>query len=314
MKNYLIKLSVLLSLLFPISAFALQDVSLGSSTIIGVGGINLTISGSSLPDSIVVDTNSFTVTLSNNASLTIVSADKRTMTFSQPAGSSQLTTTLTCNTSDSTYLISNPTAGATGLQITVTPTTSTCSSASAGGSGGGGSSSGSSGGGGGSSSVASTPAVTATTASTVTLSTPAPVAVVVPATPGTVRASAILLSRQLSYGERSSEVEKLQEALSRDDSIYPEGLKTGLFGPMTRRAVQRFQEKYGIAKAGTVGYGVVGPKTRAKFNEVYGSSSTTASATALTSTVSATKLELIQNLLKQITVLQEALKQLQASQ
>ena len=53
--------------------------------------------------------------------------------------------------------------------------------------------------------------------------------------------------------------------------IYPEGLATGLFGPLTRKAIERFQLKYGIVqKAGDLGYGNFGPKTRAKINEILG--------------------------------------------
>ena len=37
--------------------------------------------------------------------------------------------------------------------------------------------------------------------------------------------------------------------------------------------MERFQEKHGIAKLGDSGYGYVGPKTRAKLNELSGSSS-----------------------------------------
>lgn len=76
--------------------------------------------------------------------------------------------------------------------------------------------------------------------------------------------------RPLALGSRHADVRKLQEALGTDSEVYPEGLVTGYFGPATRRAVQRFQEKYGLARPGVSGYGFVGPKTRAKLNELYG--------------------------------------------
>lgn len=76
--------------------------------------------------------------------------------------------------------------------------------------------------------------------------------------------------RPLALGLRHADVSKLQEALKTDSSVYPEGLVTGYFGPTTLRAVQKFQEKYGIAAKGEVGYGLVGPKTRARLNELYG--------------------------------------------
>lgn len=49
------------------------------------------------------------------------------------------------------------------------------------------------------------------------------------------------------------------------------GKETNLFGPATRAAVQKFQLKYGIVKSPKdSGYGIVGPKTRAKMNELAG--------------------------------------------
>jgi peptidoglycan hydrolase-like protein with peptidoglycan-binding domain len=75
----------------------------------------------------------------------------------------------------------------------------------------------------------------------------------------------------LHLGKRGVEVMKLQEFLSQDKSIYPEGLVTGYFGLLTQKAVQRFQCKYNIICYGsprTTGFGVVGPKTRSKLNEL----------------------------------------------
>lgn len=76
--------------------------------------------------------------------------------------------------------------------------------------------------------------------------------------------------RPLALGLRHADVSNLQKALKTDSSVYPEGLVTGYFGPMTLKAVQRFQEKYGIASSGQPGYGNVGPATRAKLNELFG--------------------------------------------
>jgi hypothetical protein len=77
--------------------------------------------------------------------------------------------------------------------------------------------------------------------------------------------------RPLALGMRSNDITNLQKALKTDSSVYPEGLVTGYFGPMTLKAVQRFQEKYNIASPGQPGYGNVGPATRAKLNELFGS-------------------------------------------
>lgn len=76
--------------------------------------------------------------------------------------------------------------------------------------------------------------------------------------------------RSLALGMSSADVTNLQQALKTDSSIYPEGKVTGYFGALTLKAVKAFQEKYGIASEGQAGYGYVGPKTRAKLNELYG--------------------------------------------
>ena len=61
--------------------------------------------------------------------------------------------------------------------------------------------------------------------------------------------------------------------MASDKEIYPEGRVTGYFGPLTLKAVQRFQCKYGIVCGGdykSTGFGRVGPKTRKKLQEVFG--------------------------------------------
>jgi hypothetical protein len=79
----------------------------------------------------------------------------------------------------------------------------------------------------------------------------------------------------LRYGMRSSEVRCLQEFLkSQGPEIYPEGLVTGYFGPLTLAAVKRFQQKYwqeilapwGLTKDQPTGF--VGPTTRSKINQL----------------------------------------------
>lgn len=49
--------------------------------------------------------------------------------------------------------------------------------------------------------------------------------------------------------------------------------QTGYFGALTRAAVGAFQVKYGIAVPGDTGYGIFGPKTRAKIEDVFGGTS-----------------------------------------
>lgn len=67
----------------------------------------------------------------------------------------------------------------------------------------------------------------------------------------------VLLTRSLGRGMTNEEVTSLQEILSADPDIYPEGLVTGYFGVLTEKAVKKFQKKHGIEQLG-----LVGPKTR----------------------------------------------------
>lgn len=106
-------------------------------------------------------------------------------------------------------------------------------------------------------SVASTPTAPS-------VATPSPVAQIV----------SPVFNATLKYGITSDEVKQLQELLAKDSEIYPEGIVSGWFGQLTRKAVQKFQAKYGIVSSGdenTTGYGLVGPKTQAKLQEVFSS-------------------------------------------
>ncbi len=92
------------------------------------------------------------------------------------------------------------------------------------------------------------------------------------ATTGGTTTSTSCFTMTLMRGMENDEIMSLQQKLKMDSTIYPEGLTTGYFGPLTEAAVQKFQAKYGIVSEGTpetTGYGLVGPKTRAKLNELY---------------------------------------------
>jgi peptidoglycan hydrolase-like protein with peptidoglycan-binding domain len=69
----------------------------------------------------------------------------------------------------------------------------------------------------------------------------------------------------LNQGSKGENVKLLQQLLASDPSIYPEGTISGFFGPLTAKAVKRFQKKHGIEQAGNVG-----PKTLKKLNELFG--------------------------------------------
>ena len=86
--------------------------------------------------------------------------------------------------------------------------------------------------------------------------------------PGQATKAGIL--RNLTAGDSGDDVKTLQEFLLKE-GVYPEGLITGYFGSLTKKAVTIFQEKYTseiLAPAGLGnGTGFVGPSTRKKINE-----------------------------------------------
>ncbi|MCH7604556.1 hypothetical protein IID24_00975 [Patescibacteria group bacterium] len=77
---------------------------------------------------------------------------------------------------------------------------------------------------------------------------------------------------RLKKNSQGQEVRNLQTCLAEDLQVYPEGQITGLFGPLTEKAVIRFQEKYAkdvlVPLGITIGTGTVGPSTREKLNEI----------------------------------------------
>lgn len=82
------------------------------------------------------------------------------------------------------------------------------------------------------------------------------------------------ITSSLDIGSTGSNVTQLQTYLATNASIYPSGLVTGYFGPLTQAAVQRFQAAQGIISSGspsTTGYGRVGPRTMAAINILMGS-------------------------------------------
>lgn len=73
----------------------------------------------------------------------------------------------------------------------------------------------------------------------------------------------VLFSAYLEKGMSGKEVKNLQQFLSGFSDVYPEKIISGYFGLLTENAVKRFQQTYGIDTLG-----VVGPRTRAKLNEL----------------------------------------------
>ncbi|MDD5318323.1 MAG: peptidoglycan-binding protein [Candidatus Pacebacteria bacterium] len=74
------------------------------------------------------------------------------------------------------------------------------------------------------------------------------------------------ITSQMSVGSRGGDVSNLQSVLASNPKIYPEGLVTGYFGPLTQAAVTQFQVAYDLPQAGRVG-----PLTLAKLNGVIAS-------------------------------------------
>jgi peptidoglycan hydrolase-like protein with peptidoglycan-binding domain len=74
------------------------------------------------------------------------------------------------------------------------------------------------------------------------------------------------LSGTLGLGATGANVTSLQTFLASNSSIYPQGLITGLFGPLTQQAVRNFQGAFGISQVGSVG-----PITLAKINSLISS-------------------------------------------
>jgi peptidoglycan hydrolase-like protein with peptidoglycan-binding domain len=76
--------------------------------------------------------------------------------------------------------------------------------------------------------------------------------------------SYLSFSTELKFGDNGQEVRDLQTTLAKDSEIYPEGIINGEYGYLTRRAVERFQEKYNLEKTGNIDV-----KTLSKINQVF---------------------------------------------
>ena|SRR3989344_1715108 len=265
----------------PVLAFAtFNDVSLTTDAVISVGGISLTVSGSSdVVESITVDTSSFSFTLSTggDSSLKVVSSDRRVL--STNAGTQYITTN-ECSGSAST--LGHTFSGLIPVTVSITPQTSTCGTSATSAVVSSSSSSSSSGGGGITPASLNNPTPPSTVAQNVGITvTPAAIVSVV-AAPVTQTTPALSVSavfiRVLSPKTSHADVKRLQQLLNSDpDTRIAEsgvgsiGNETMYFGSLTTKAIQKFQVKYGVAAPGDVGYGNFGPKTRVRVQEVFGS-------------------------------------------
>jgi len=79
--------------------------------------------------------------------------------------------------------------------------------------------------------------------------------------PGQVqKAMCLALKRNLGQGSRGEDVRQLQEMLKADPELGFNAAATGVFGPVTARAMMMFQKRSGITPSDD---GAVGPQTRA---------------------------------------------------
>src|SRR3989338_8649218 len=260
MKKLIIYLSLLSAPFIALADY--NDVSLTSSAIISVGGMTLNVDGeSSVVESIVVSASSFTVNLLENSLFSVTSADRYTLSSDAPIGNI---------TSNQCADVSKLSLSATSTQaVIITPSTTVCSVNI--GSGGGG--------------IVATPtASSATTQTSSTSSLQNQIATLLAqvqllqAQLGIVSigsGTGFVFSRNLIVGSTGADVKNLQKVLNSDSDtqiassgVGSPGNETTYFGSLTRTAIQKFQVKYGIAGPGAPGYGVFGPKTRAKMAEV----------------------------------------------
>ncbi|MBI2086964.1 MAG: peptidoglycan-binding protein [Candidatus Zambryskibacteria bacterium] len=265
--------SLVASLLLPGIAFAAyNDVTLTSSTSIQAEGQTINVDGdSNVVESLRVDDGSFTFTLDSNSEVTVKSASNKKLDHN---GASAHVVSSICETGNSAIHFKGT---ADDISITVTPKNTTCPE----GGGTGGSSSSSSGGGGDATTVALVPATASREAQIASIlkAIAALQAQIAALTGGataapTAATGKVIFTSNLSLGSRGGSVKALQQFLNTHGFIIAStgpgspGNETETFGSLTVQAVRKFQEQYNIAKPGVAGYGTVGPKTRAKINEL----------------------------------------------
>ncbi len=254
---------------------AYNDVTLTTDTVIVPNG-TVNVSGSSgVIESITVNELNFSIVLPQNSTVTLSEASGKALLSSN----TDVVSSNTCSGGSSTMVLSN--TGADSVTTLISDLGTSCPSSSSSGSSGGG------GGGGGGywvpSALPSLPATSTVPAHTsVTQIVQAPVVQSV-----SPMQSGSRVTKALRKGMTSPEVKLLQKVLNSDVATQitksgagSPGNETELFGSLTLAALKKFQVKYSIVSPGQEGYGNLGPKTRAKVNEILGSMSGGSSMTA----------------------------------
>ncbi len=101
-----------------------------------------------------------------------------------------------------------------------------------------------------------------------------------------VQSASAMITSQLDLGDTGSNVSELQSYLSLNANLYPSGLVTGYFGPLTQGGVQKYQTAQGIVSSGspsTTGYGRVGPRTLTSLNIMMGNPTVSSDAAPIIS-------------------------------
>ena len=320
MKKYLLVIAI--SAALPFTGFAASnDVVLTTSAILSVGCYNLTVSGTSASiGSVTVGASNFSVVLQPGSLIAVSSASGQVLANNAPEAN---VTGNQCVGGVSTLTLSS--VSSSDVTVTVTPSASTCTgsatNSTSANTGGGGSPGGGGGGGGGYNFVtpAATTAKPSIPATTAVTSAPS----VASATTAAVAIPSYVFKKPLSVGITSPDAKVLQQILNVDPDTRVAasgagsvGKETNYFGPATKVAIQKFQVKYKIAKAGEAGYGTLGPKTRAKLNEIAGKTISVPSVAAPSKSVSASSAAIaditkqLNDSLKLLQALQEQLKAL----
>ncbi len=98
------------------------------------------------------------------------------------------------------------------------------------------------------------------------------------------------INSQMALGSSGTDVSSLQTFLASDNTIYPSGLVTGYYGPLTEQAVTQFQAMYGLDQVGNVG-----PLTLTQLNSLIDSGQSIGSTGQATSVITTDTAPIITN-------------------
>src|SRR3989344_3580512 len=288
MIRMLVRASAVLMLLAPAYALATDTVQMTSPAVFSVNSIELDVANTAQMSSTTVTATSLIVTVSANSNVTVTAPNRNTMAITIDDDRTARTGAECNSPASSARLLPGSGASAT---FTITPSATLCVDATAAATTGGGSNGPvvSSGGGGAVFSAPVTPSAASaatTNASSATSEAQARLtalqAQLAALTGGNATGARFtaLAAVSLTPGKVNTSVKTLQQMLNSDPDTRiaatrpgSPGKETTMFGSLTQAAVKKFQAKYNIVSSGTpstTGYGTVGPKTRAKLNQLFG--------------------------------------------